>query len=86
MYNDTLEKYSILLFALMLIWINHIMSYMKPRHQNRSLTVKAMSDTLKQIGPSTFLNFTRPNKGLIILPPFAPDDIQALAKRTVLLY
>ena len=48
--------------------------------------VKAISDTLKQIGPSTFVNFTRPNKGLIILPPFAPDDFQALAKRTVLLY
>ena len=48
--------------------------------------VKAISDTLKQIGPSTFVNFTRPNKGLIILPAFAPDDFQALAKRTVLLY
>ena len=29
--------------------------------------VKAISDTLKQIGPSTVVNFTRPNKGLIIL-------------------
>ena len=29
--------------------------------------VKAISDTLKQIGPSTFVNFTRSNKGLIIL-------------------
>ena len=48
--------------------------------------VKAISDTLKQIGPSTFVNFTRPNKGLIILPAFAPDDFQALAKRTVLPY
>ena len=47
--------------------------YITDSQQNSTYAVKAISDTLKQIGPSTFANFTRQHSGL-------------RRKRTVLLY